>query len=211
VEEVAVQNSRVRVLRHENPRGEGAALRSGLAEVRHPLLVTATGDLRYQPADVSRFLAEIDRVHLVSGFRAWQRVPAGVGLVRGAYLFAVRVLFAMPPAEPLPGWLGWKGHAASWPARLLFGVRLRDVGCSFRLYRRDIFARIPIQSDGPFAHLEILAKANFLGCVMTETAVGYRPNAAPAAPPLRQLLAEGSRVVSDPDFGPAKLPEPAPG
>ena len=36
------------------------------------------------------------------------------------------------------------------------------------LPRRDILPRIPLQSDGPMAHVELLAKANYLGCVLGE-------------------------------------------
>ena len=59
-------------------------------------------------------------------------------------------------------------RSAGCLARILFGLRYHDVACPFRLFRRDILARIPIQSDGPFAHVELLAKANFLGCLMGE-------------------------------------------
>src|SRR2546422_989826 len=58
----------------------------------------------------------------------------------------------------------WWRHFAS-PAFLLFGLWLRDPASPARLYRRSIFERIPIQSNGWFAQVEILAKANFLGCL----------------------------------------------
>ena len=87
-------------------------------------------------------------------------------------------------------------------------VRLHDVGCVFVLARRSIFARIPIQSRGPFAHTEILAKANFLGCYFGDVAVAYRPGEA--APAGGGWWADARRVIAQPDFGPAQLPEPAP-
>ena len=73
--------------------------------------------------------------------------------------------FADPP---LPGWLGWQRHLGQWVARRLFGVPYHDMTCPFRLARRAIFGRIPLQSDGAFAHVEILAKANFIGCLLGE-------------------------------------------
>ena len=90
-----------------------------------------------------------------------------------------RVVFSAAPS-PLPGWLGGKGHAARLLARVLFGVRNRDVLCPYRLMRREIFARIPLQSDGPFVHVEVLAKANFLGCILAEDVpLGRRRPAGP--------------------------------
>jgi glycosyltransferase involved in cell wall biosynthesis len=103
----------------------------------------------------------------------------------------------------------WNDFVFRWLARLLFGVRLKDVDCSFKLFRRSIFARIPIQSNGDFVHAEIVAKANFLGCMLTEVPITYRPNPSAAIPhrSLRQRWAEAAKVFRHPDFGPAMLPE----
>src|SRR5206468_4190244 len=94
---------------------------------------------------------------------------------------------------------------------VLFAVRLRDVDCWFLLARKSIFRRIPIQSNGRFAHAEILAKANFLGHLMTEAPVTYHPsNQDPAKatePSNRLSFAELYRVLSHPDFGPAVVPD----
>jgi hypothetical protein len=99
-------------------------------------------------------------------------------------------------------------------ARVLFGVRQHDITCPFRLHRRDIFARIPLQSDGPFVHVEILAKANFLGLVMGEEV----PLLPGHYPPLkdrlgheerRQLLADARRVIRRPNVGAVAASPPA--
>jgi hypothetical protein len=202
---------RVRVLRPPGRRGEGAALRAALAEARFPLIAYAPCDPRYRPGDLKRLMQDIDQVHLVSGYRAGRAVPAFWRAVGAACRAASRVVFSHP-LTPLPGWLGWKGHAGQWLVRALFGVRNRDVLCPFRLLRREILARIPIQSDGPFAHVEILAKANFLGHVLGEDVpLGDRQHPVPAEPRagFRQYLREGHRLLSHPDFGPPRLPTAA--
>lgn len=96
-----------------------------------------------------------------------------------------------------------------WLARWVFGVRVRDVNCAFKLCRRDVFSRIPLQSTGPFVHVEILAKANFLGCVLDEAGVSYRPQSGArteARLTLGQIARDARRVFNNPDFGPAVLP-----
>ena len=105
--------------------------------------------------------------------------------------------------EPLPGWLGGKALAYQKLIRLLFAVRLHDIDCAFKLFRRKIFDRIPIQSDGEFVHAEILAKANFLGCYVDE--VPLEETAKWIADPRR--FAELRHVFRNPDFGPAVLPK----
>jgi hypothetical protein len=201
--------ARVRLLRHDAPRGEGAALAAGVAAARFPLLCYARCEPRYRPADLSRLLKEIDRVHLASGYRAGRAVPPGWRLVGRLYRFFCRVVFSQAP-PPLPGWLGWRRHAGRLLVRVLFGVRNHDVACPFRLIRREIFARIPLQSQGTFAHVEILAKANFLGHLIgEEVPLGDRsrpvvPEERTAEPP-GHVFAEGYRVFSHPDFGPVTV------
>jgi glycosyltransferase involved in cell wall biosynthesis len=213
---------RLRVLRHPKHQGLGATLRTGLAEARHPLLLTVPCDEQYQPADLKLFLAptekdpvaEIDRNHLVGGFRVWQRLPWPLRGLSFCYRVLMRVLLNYIP-EQQPGWLGWRGYTWRLFARLVFGLRLPDVDCSFILFRKAIFERIPIQSQGDFALLEILAKANFLGKMMSDKPVTHRPRPRQESRDefrsrRRQLWKDFRRVFSHPDFGPAVLPEPAP-
>jgi glycosyltransferase involved in cell wall biosynthesis len=58
----------------------------------------------------------------------------------------------------------WLGSVGWW----LFGLSLRDPSCPVCLFRRKVLEKLPIQSKSSFVHLEILAKLNFLGVVMTE-------------------------------------------
>jgi glycosyltransferase involved in cell wall biosynthesis len=203
--ELANSHPTARVLRDPIRRGVGAALRLGLTEARHPLFLQVPCDGRYQPADVQKLLAEIDRVHLVVGHCVGRPVPLPLRLLGGVWRLTLRILFGLP-LEPLPAWLGWRGHARNLLAHVVFGLRLHDVTCDFRLFRREVFRRIPIQSDGTFVHVEVLAKANFLGQVMSEAAVTSVEQWAPAS-----WWREAWRVFAHPDFGPARLPdEPAP-
>ena len=70
-----------------------------------------------------------------------------------------------------------------------------------------MFARIPIQSQGSFVHTEILAKANFLGKVLTDVPVECRKNAKveKERTRYRQRWRDAWRVLVRPDFGPAAI------
>jgi dolichol-phosphate mannosyltransferase len=181
---LAEQHASLRVVHLPGKQGIGAALRAGLATARMPLVCYTLGDERYGAADLDKFLKWIDHADLVAGYRV-----APEGRVRR----------------------GWGERWLAWLVRGLFAVRLRDPQCWYLLARREVFSRIPIQSDGQFAHAEVLAKANFLGKMMTEVGVTYRPrpgedqdNTLGAAWP------ELVRVFRKPDFGPAKLVENRP-
>jgi hypothetical protein len=198
--ELADRHPGLRVLRDPARRGVGAALRLGVAEAKHPLLFYAPCDGRYQPKDLRLLLDEIDKTHVVTGHRVGRKVPLLLRLIGFAWRGLIRVLFGLP-LQPLPSWLGWRDHARNLLVRVFFGVQLHDVQCEFRLFRRSVFRRIPIQSDGPFAHVEVLAKANFTTAVMTEVPASYHPLTSPAS-----WWKEAWRVFTHPDFGPAVLP-----
>jgi glycosyltransferase involved in cell wall biosynthesis len=183
---LAERRPSLRLLRYNAHQGFGAALRTALANANHPLLLYALADNLCPVGDVRRAFKWIDDVHLVAGLRVWQARPCR---------------------------RTWRDRFTRWLARWVFGVRMRDPGCLFALARRAIFARIPIQANGPFAHTEVLAKANFLGCLVTEipyTSQPQRSGESALAPfRLRQTLAEAHRLFHHPDFGPPKLPESA--
>jgi glycosyltransferase involved in cell wall biosynthesis len=202
---------RLEVVRLSSPRGVGAALRAALTAAKQPLFFYTLCDPRYRPEDLPRLLQTIDPVHLVTGYRAGRPVPLAWRAVGMVARILCRVIFSAAPA-PLPGWLGYKNHAMRLLVRVFFGVRHRDVLCPYRLMRRRIFDRIPIQSDGPFVHVELLAKANFLGCVLAEDVpLGDPGRPVPATPrdgPGEHFLKECRRVLDHPDFGPPVLPKP---
>lgn len=178
-EEQAAKYARVQALAPYGRSGFGAALRLGVENARHPLLFYARCDRRYKPADLKQLLTWIDRVDLAAGQRVF---PADLRRRRFRE-FAYR--------------LGY---------RLISGVRLRDVECLFVLARRSIFSRIVIQSDSVFAHAEVLAKANFLGYLMTEVPVAYRPRTSEEPSDIsadwRAIRKDARRVYDDPEFTP---------
>ena len=216
-EKLAAGYRRVVVRRHLRAQGEGAALRTALATAHHPLLFYTLADPHYQPSDLGKLLCkrpdprepdlEIDHVHILSASRSGRPMPWPGRILGPVWGLFLRVMLAHAP-ERAPGWLGWQRHATALLVRILFGVRYRDVACPFRLLRREILARIPLQSDGSFVHVEILAKANFLGLMMGQE-VPLEPG---RYPPLtaemsreewRQMRADAWRVIRHPVFSPA--------
>jgi glycosyltransferase involved in cell wall biosynthesis len=201
-EALAEKQPQLKVLSHPTQRRFGAALRTGFEAAKYPLVCYSTCDVPYQPRELQRLLDKIDQADLVSGYRAGRPVPAGLRFAGFLWRWFVRIVFGIP-LDPLPGWLGGKAMAYHKLIRWLFGVRIDDVDSAFKLFRRSILDRVPIQSDGLFVHAEILAKANFLGCLMGE--VPLEETAEWQTDPRR--FAELRRVFSNPDFGPAVLPK----
>jgi glycosyltransferase involved in cell wall biosynthesis len=206
---LALQFPQLHVLRHTTRRGVGAALRTGIAAAKHPLLCYTLCNKQYQPADLKRLLEHIDKVDVVTGYRVWRPLPHWRVWLDRLYRGFVRVIFGLS-LDAKEVYFGRAGCGRRWLARWLFGVRVRDPECLFTLCRRSIFARIPIQTDGDFAPIEALAKANFLGAWMSEVPVSWIPPTVLEPPPSKEARKharhEIRRLLRHPDFGPPVLP-----
>ncbi len=149
-DELAEQYPEVRVIHHRPNRGYGAALRSGFTSARMPLVFYTDADGQFVPSEIRLLLERIGEADIVTGYRADRQDP-------------------------------WLRKFFSWGFKkfigLLFGVRVRDCDCAFKLYRRKVFGEITIDSDMFFVDAEVLAKANVLGYRIVEVPVTHRPRA----------------------------------
>jgi len=57
--------------------------------------------------------------------------------------------------------------------RILFGIRVRDTQSGFKAYRKGVFDRVKLASDGFEYDIELLAKAHRLGLRVREIPVKY--------------------------------------
>jgi len=140
----------VRVIHHRPNKGYGAALRSGFTRSQMPLVFYMDADGQFDPTEIPLLADGIGEADIVTGYRADRRDP-------------------------------WIRKIVSWGFRtfigLVFGVRVRDCDCAFKLYRRKVFNEITIASDAFFVDAEVLAKANVLGYRIDEVPVTHRTRA----------------------------------
>jgi glycosyltransferase involved in cell wall biosynthesis len=144
-------DARVRLLHHPRNRGYGAALRSGLRAARGELVFFSDADLQFDLAEIEHLLAHTDEFDIVAGHRSPRRDPAGR-----------RVL----------AW-GW-----GLLVRALFGLRVRDIDCAFKIFRRPVLDALEMASIGAFVNTEILVRAKRAGFRIREVPVSHRPRPA---------------------------------
>jgi glycosyltransferase involved in cell wall biosynthesis len=203
-QELTGQHAHLKTFTHEQHQGVGAALRTGIRAARHPMVLTVPCNKQFQPPDLYRTLEAIDRVDLVTGYRVGTRLPAWVGLCDFGRRFLARI-FLGATLEPRASWPGLAGWRRRWAARWLFGVRVQDPECPYRLYRREVLGRLPIECHSSAAQIEVLAKANHLECIMAEVPVSWVPPATVAEDPVeRSAATELRHLFFEPDFGPAQ-------
>jgi glycosyltransferase involved in cell wall biosynthesis len=147
----------VRLVRHPVNLGYGAALRSGFAAARYELIAFTDGDRQFKVEDLGRLterLAAPDAPDVVVGFRIKRADP----LVRTLYARAYRLA-----------------------NRIFFGLRVTDVDCACKVFRRDALHGLRVESGGAFFSAELLIKLQAAGRKVAEVGVPHYPRTAGSA------------------------------
>jgi glycosyltransferase involved in cell wall biosynthesis len=148
---IAARDSRVRLVVHAENRGYGAALRSGIAAARMPWVLLTDGDLQFDFDDLEDFLPLAQSADLVVG---WRILPQG------------------PVGERVEGAL-WNRFLCA-----AFGLPVRDVGCAFRLARRELLQSLDLRASGPLVGAELLVKSRIAGARAAEAPVHHKARVA---------------------------------
>lgn len=144
--ELHEKDPRVRAARFLKNFGKSAALSAGFERARGKVIVTMDADLQDDPLEIPRLLAALEAgAHLVSGWKKERQDP-------------------------------WGRRAASWLANtatgFLSGVKLHDMNCGFKAYRREVIQNLRIYGD---LHRFIPALAAARGFTVTELPVQHHP------------------------------------
>jgi Glycosyl transferase family 2 len=188
-------------------RGLGTLLRAGLAEAKEPLVFFTLADAQYQSADLKKLLESIDGVDLVTGVRTGWAIPFWLRVADFCFGWSCALLFGLP-VEPRTTWLGWPGLGRRLLASWIYGVHVQDPECTFCLVRRQMLGRMVIQSDGSFAPIELLSKANFFNALLAEAPITFPGCPGRSAAEFPTFFQQASAMFRNPDFGPVFVPQP---
>ena len=210
--EAVGERRHVRMLRHETRRGFGACLRTALAAAKHPLFAYSSLDYPYTPADLGKLLDRIGetdpglnrQLDAVNGCRTGRPVPGFWKAIGVSFRLFCRIACGLR-LDPLPAWLGFRAHLRSWTTWIILGNPFVDVNSAFKVFRKSVLDRFPIQSDGDFVHAELVAKATFIACIMDELPLTPRPD--PVAP---SWWTDFGRVLRNAKFHPPAVVTPCP-
>jgi glycosyltransferase involved in cell wall biosynthesis len=137
----------VRVIHHAGNRGYGGALRSGFAEAAKEYVFYTDGDAQYDPAEMADL---------------WARRAPGVDVVNG---------YKISRSDPLHRVL--IGRIYHHTVRVLFGLKVRDVDCDFRLLRRSVFEKVRLTKNSGVICLEMMKKIQDAGFSIAEVPVHH--------------------------------------
>jgi glycosyltransferase involved in cell wall biosynthesis len=142
-----VYPDRVRIVHHPSNRGYGGALRTGFATASKDFVFYTDGDGQYDPAEMKVL---------------WDRMSDDVDWVNG---------WKISRSDPLHRII--IGKIYHHTVKLLFGLKVRDVDCDFRLMRRSIFEVVHLEKDSGVICLEMMKKFQDAGFRVAETPVHH--------------------------------------
>ena len=146
-DELARTYPQVRAVHHPTNRDYGAALRTGFRTATKELIFYTDGDAQYDPAEIAVLWARMTpEADLVNGYKISRSDPLHRVVIGRLYHHIVRVLF---------------------------GIRLRDIDCDFRLMRRTIFERIDLVKTSGVICVEMMKKIQDAGFRIVEVPVHH--------------------------------------
>jgi glycosyltransferase involved in cell wall biosynthesis len=150
-DEIAGRDNRVKVVHHEVNLGYGAALQSGFKAATKELVFYTDGDGQFDISEMPPLLKLMEQYAIVSCYRLNRQDPV---------------------VRKINGWC-WTKLVC-----LLFGMKIRDIDCAFKLYKREIFDNIELSSTGALIDTEILARATRKGYSIVQKGVYHYPRTA---------------------------------
>ena len=128
---LAQENDRILAIHHGRNLGYGAAIRSGIQACHKEYIFFTDGDNQFDVSQLYTFVPLISGYDGVIGFRLNRQDP----------------------------WIR-KLNAWAWNrlVRLLLGLKVKDIDCAFKLFRRTIFDQVHLEYTGAMISTEMLVK-----------------------------------------------------
>ncbi len=132
-----IEGEGVRVFRHPENRGKGAALTTGFASAAGDVIVVQDADLEYDPAEFPELIAPIERgmADVVYGSR-----------------------FGGKPQRVHMFWHKMGNHLLTFITNLMFNCTLTDMETCYKMFRREVIEGLEIRSRRFDIEPEITAK-----------------------------------------------------
>jgi len=144
----AEMGARLRIVRHPVNEGYGAALRDGFRATTGDLVFYTDSDNQFDLRELSDVLPLMKEVDAVLGYRVDRQDPWMRKAVSGVF------------------------NRLSSAA---FGMSIRDLNCSFKLFRGDLIRALPVESNDFFVDTELVARIHRAGWRYVQRGVRHYP------------------------------------
>ena len=151
-ENLVNNDSHIRLINHEINRGYGASLKSGFYNAKYSWIAFVDSDGQFDFSEITAFLEKQEKTEadLVIGYYKKRKVTFFKIVTSKAWEFLVYILF---------------------------GLKVKDVDCGFKLISKKVIEKIPkLESErGAFISSEFLIKAKKAGFKIVEIPVTHFP------------------------------------
>jgi len=138
---------KLRLVMHEKNKGYGGALRSGFAASSKELIFYTDGDGQYDVRELPLLFKKLSEgIDIVNGYKIKRHDPLHRILIGLIYQYVMK---------------------------FVFGLKIKDVDCDFRLMRRKIFDVVGLKSDTGTITIELVKKIQQAGFVFAEVGVSH--------------------------------------
>jgi glycosyltransferase involved in cell wall biosynthesis len=149
LKDLSDEHSRLRVVTHERNRGYGGALLSGFASATKQWVFYTDGDAQFDPAELELLVMKAaPEVDVVQGYK-----------IRRADNLARRVI----------------GRVYHRFVAFMFGLKIRDTDCDFRLIRKSVLDRVHLEHSSGVICVELVKKLQDAGARFVEVPIHHYP------------------------------------
>jgi len=154
-EKLAKKDSRIRIVNHKINRGYGAAFKSGFYSAKYDWIAFTDSDGQFDFSEITKFIAK--------------QKETGADLVIGYY-----------KDRKVSGLKIFTSKMWEYLVFVLFGLKVRDIDCGFKLVSKKVIDKIPrLEAErGAFISSEFLIKAKRAGFAITEIGVTHKARMA---------------------------------
>ncbi|MFQ5901833.1 MAG: glycosyltransferase family 2 protein [Thermodesulfobacteriota bacterium] len=139
--------SEVKIVFHPKNRGYGGALLSGFSAATKEFIFYTDGDAQYDVRELKKLVSVLDsNVDVVQGYKVKRLDPIHRVIIGKLYQNIMR---------------------------FMFGLKIRDVDCDFRLIRRKVFDRVQLKKTSGVICLEMVKKIQDAGFRFVEVPVNH--------------------------------------
>ncbi len=142
------QYKEISVIHHFSNCGYGAALQTGFRAIKNDLIFFTDGDGQFDIEELPKLTSLIENADIVCGYRAKRADP----LFRKINARVYRLLL-----------------------RVLFNLRITDINCAFKLFKREVIQSLNFESSGALINAELLILAQKKGYTIKEVGVSHYP------------------------------------
>jgi dolichol-phosphate mannosyltransferase len=153
VAEAAEAEPRIRLVRHPQNRGKGAAIRTALAAARGDYSLIQDADLEYEVEDYPALL---------------EAVNAGADVVYGSRFLTT----ARPDGMKLANFVA--NRVLTTTANVLYGLSITDEATCFKVFRTDLLRSLELSCEGFEFCPEVTAKLGKRRIKIAEVPIQYR-------------------------------------